>query len=220
MSRCPCTCKNDTSDTLVATVSTSANLRYFQASGLSGRSLPATTSKMKLVGARRGGTNPVGVYFAGNVFVKVNRSRSCRRCPSSAEFAPSRHATRITAWQSSVITSSLPMLALPRGRWRGGWCRSHLCLFSGEPPHEFKNGFSFFHHIQLHRQPRASPSSASGFHLFVVKRPGRQWQSPSINPAAFAASSNSSRSSVFIRYPIQCSRAIGLSPTKPPENGC
>ena len=61
--------KNDTSDTLVATVSTSANLRYFQASGLSVSVAASDYIEMKLV-CPAWGTNPVGVYFAGNVFVK------------------------------------------------------------------------------------------------------------------------------------------------------
>lgn len=61
--------KNDTADTLVATVSTSANLRYFQASGLSIAVAAGDFIEMKLV-CPAWGTNPLGVYFAGNVFVK------------------------------------------------------------------------------------------------------------------------------------------------------
>ncbi|MBK8200333.1 MAG: hypothetical protein IPK75_18455 [Acidobacteria bacterium] len=61
--------KNDTSDTLVATVSTSANLRYFQASGLSIAVAAGDYIEIKLV-CPAWGTNPLSVYFAGNVFVK------------------------------------------------------------------------------------------------------------------------------------------------------
>ena len=60
--------KNDTSDTLVATVSTSANLRYFQASGLSIAVAAGDYIEIKLV-CPAWGTNPLGVYFAGNVFM-------------------------------------------------------------------------------------------------------------------------------------------------------
>lgn len=61
--------KNDTSDTLVATVSTSANLRYFQASGLSIAVAAGDYIEIKLV-CPAWATNPLGVYFAGNAFVK------------------------------------------------------------------------------------------------------------------------------------------------------
>lgn len=60
---------NDTTQTLVATVSTSTNLRYFQASGLSIAVAAGDYIEIKLV-CPAWGTNPVGVYFAGNVFVK------------------------------------------------------------------------------------------------------------------------------------------------------
>lgn len=61
--------KNDTTDTLVATVSASANLRYFQAAGLSIAVAAGDYIEMKLV-CPAWGTNPIGVYMAGNVFVK------------------------------------------------------------------------------------------------------------------------------------------------------
>lgn len=61
--------KNDTSDTLVATVSASANLRYFQATGLSIAVAAGDYIEMKLV-CPAWGTNPLGLYLAGNVFVK------------------------------------------------------------------------------------------------------------------------------------------------------
>lgn len=61
--------KNDTADTLVATVSASANLRYFQATGLSIAVAAGDYIEMKLV-CPAWGTNPLGLYLAGNVFVK------------------------------------------------------------------------------------------------------------------------------------------------------
>lgn len=61
--------KNDTSDTLVATVSAATNLRYFQASGLSITVAAGDYIEIKLV-CPAWATNPLGVYFAGNAFVK------------------------------------------------------------------------------------------------------------------------------------------------------
>lgn len=60
---------NDTTDTLVATVSSATNLRTFSGSGLAIAVSAGDLIEMKLV-SPAWASNPAGVYAAGHVFVK------------------------------------------------------------------------------------------------------------------------------------------------------